>query len=160
MSTWEFMAMADKDKREIFGAAPAGVRCENRRAAYAVILDPDGRVAVVRERDRWFLPGGGSLAGESAEVTVLREIQEECGRRARILGKLGEAVQYFHDSRRWYEMVAVFFQAELDRESTSSPEYELVWLGQGEEGEGFFHPCHEWALSQARKAVGHGPTTD
>src|SRR5512145_2419119 len=118
--------MSDPDARPTFGSRPAGVTCEPRRAAYAVILDSRGRCAAVRAGDYWFLPGGGSFAGESAETTVLREIREECGCGARILGRIGEAVQYFKDSTRWYEMVAVFFRAELDGEPTSDAEYVLT----------------------------------
>lgn len=144
--------MADPNIRLTFGRCPAGVTCEDRRAAYAVILDPLGRVAVVDAGNRWFLPGGGSLAGESPEVTVLREIQEECGCRARILGQLGEALQYFRDATRWYKMVATFYRAEFEGAPSGSAEHELVWLEPGDMG-GFFHQCHEWAVTRAREAT-------
>jgi 8-oxo-dGTP pyrophosphatase MutT (NUDIX family) len=72
------------------------VPCQKRDAAYAVIRSGDGRVAVVREDRRWFLPGGGSLAGETPEQTVAREVLEECGRRARGLQRIGDAIQYFY----------------------------------------------------------------
>jgi 8-oxo-dGTP pyrophosphatase MutT (NUDIX family) len=141
--------MTDPVPPPTFGARPVGVPCEERPAAYAVIFDSFGRVAVVVAKDRWFLPGGGSLPGESAEATVLREIREECGRSARVTGRLGEAIQYFHDATRWYGMLAVFFRAEFVGGQTGSAEHELVWVDPGETG-GFYHQCHVWAVARGR----------
>src|SRR6185295_2798601 len=47
----------------------------------AVVLGPDGRVALVKHTyDRyWYLPGGAMKKGEAAEAAVRREIQEEIG---------------------------------------------------------------------------------
>ncbi len=90
---------------------------------------------------------------------MLREIREECGRQARILGPLGEATQYFRDSTRWYEMVAVFFRVELDRVVAHSPEFELAWLRPDEAVGSFFHACHEWALSRARAEASESSET-
>ena len=83
---------------------------------------------------------------------MLREIREECGRGARILGQLGEALQYFHDrsATRWYRMVAVFFRAEFDGDQSGPAEHELVWLDP-DDTTGFRHPCHQWALARARE---------
>jgi 8-oxo-dGTP diphosphatase len=50
--------------------------------AAAVILEPDGRVLLVRHtygRFNWDLPGGASDPGESVVETALRETREETG---------------------------------------------------------------------------------
>jgi ADP-ribose pyrophosphatase YjhB (NUDIX family) len=49
--------------------------------ARAIVLGPDGRVALVKHTyDRyWYLPGGAMKKGEAAEAAVRREIQEEIG---------------------------------------------------------------------------------
>jgi 8-oxo-dGTP diphosphatase len=49
-----------------------------------VIINSKGMVAVVKSPKGYFLPGGGSLPGETPEDTVLREVREEVGRGARI----------------------------------------------------------------------------
>lgn len=54
-----------------------------RIAAYALIRDSRDRVLLVRaapeDSGRWFLPGGGVEFGESPEVGLRREIEEETG---------------------------------------------------------------------------------
>ncbi|WP_433025806.1 NUDIX domain-containing protein [Actinomycetospora sp. CA-053990] len=49
-------------------------------AAGGVIVDPEGRVVVVRQRARtWSLPKGHVEAGEGVLDAARREIEEECG---------------------------------------------------------------------------------
>ncbi len=54
-----------------------------RQAARAVILDPAGRVLLVRftfpDRVVWACPGGGLEPGETHERAVIRELAEEVG---------------------------------------------------------------------------------
>ena len=52
-------------------------------AAYVLIVTDDGKVAMVKGREKHFLPGGGSLPGEAPEETALREAQEELARSVR-----------------------------------------------------------------------------
>jgi 8-oxo-dGTP diphosphatase len=60
------------------------------RAAGGVVLDPEGRVALVhRPRyDDWTLPKGKLDPGESFEDAALREVWEETGLRARLVREL------------------------------------------------------------------------
>lgn len=56
-----------------------------RTRAAAIILDNSNRILLVKHRDPetgetcWTMPGGGIEGGESAQETVIREVQEECG---------------------------------------------------------------------------------
>ena len=54
-----------------------------RRAARAVVLDPDDRILLVRfvfpAGDVWATPGGGIDEGESLEEAIRRELSEEVG---------------------------------------------------------------------------------
>jgi double-stranded uracil-DNA glycosylase len=63
-----------------------------RSAARALLLDPDGRVLLVRFADAysswWALPGGGVAAGETDADALARELAEECGPHAFELGPL------------------------------------------------------------------------
>jgi len=139
----------------VFGAAPAGVVCHPRPAAYVVVRAPDGRVAAIRAvafdgTTRCWLPGGAAKPDESPETTVGREVLEELGRAVRLTGRIGDAVQRFYavSEQRWYEMTAVFFRGEFDGEPIGAGSDELYWLDPTRECDAFFHAGHAWAASQ------------
>jgi len=141
----------------VFGEPPAGVGCRARLAAYVVVRDPGGRVAVVRVRAadgtmRSWLPGGESHPGESPETTAAREVREELGRGVRLDGRIGGAVQFFyaHAEQCWYEMTAVFFRGTFQGAPLGVGTDELVWLDADRDRASFFHACHAWAASQAQ----------
>lgn len=145
-----------------FGVREAGRAYRGRRAAYAVVFGGSDAVAAVRGASgRFWLPGGGSSRGESAEDTLLREVREELARGVRLIHRLGEATQYFHakDDDTHYRMEAVFFWVELTDELQRPAEHDLVWLPFDQLGAAFFHECHGWAVSQAvalRQGLGGG----
>ena len=57
----------------------------------SVVLDDQGRVALVRRKDNglWALPGGGMELGESIEDCAVREVKEETGLDVEITGLVG-----------------------------------------------------------------------
>lgn len=66
-------------------------------AAGAVVLDPGGRVLLVRRgrapsAGEWTLPGGRLEPGESPEQAVVRELREETAIEGRIVAALGVVV--------------------------------------------------------------------
>ena len=51
-----------------------------RQRATAIVLDQDGKVVMVQERNgNWSLPGGKIEGGKTSIATILRELQEETG---------------------------------------------------------------------------------
>lgn len=98
--------------------AVAGGKWES---AGGVVIDDEGRVALVEQRDakrrwRWTLPKGRIDAGESAEAAALREVYEESGLRAEIVRPL-----VMHDGRAhftyYYEMRLVADEGRHDGET-------------------------------------------
>jgi G:T/U-mismatch repair DNA glycosylase len=77
-----------------------------RRAARAVVLDPDDRLLLVRfewpYETVWATPGGGLDAGETHEHAIVRELAEECGLRGFELGPcIWTREQWFADMPGW-----------------------------------------------------------
>jgi len=147
--------MTAHDYGPVFGAAPVGVVCYPRRAAYAVISNSHGGVAAIRAAlldgtSKYWLPGGGMQPTESPEEAVVREVREELGRDIYMLGRVGQAVQFFYAATedRWYEMTAIFIRARFENEGAGSGEYQLHWLDALHHAE-FFHACHAWAATLA-----------
>jgi 8-oxo-dGTP pyrophosphatase MutT (NUDIX family) len=91
----------------------------DRRAARVLLLDPSGRVLLLRgcdparpEHRYWFTVGGGLEAGESLSEAAVREVYEETGLRitgADLVGPVRtDTVQFPFDSR-WYSQEQTFF---------------------------------------------------
>ena len=66
-----------------------------RRAARAVLLDCEGRLALmyVGGLDLYTLPGGGMEEGEDVMATIHREMLEETGCNCEITGELGYTIE-------------------------------------------------------------------
>jgi 8-oxo-dGTP pyrophosphatase MutT (NUDIX family) len=97
------------------------------------VIRRDGQLLVARQRsaEAWsFLPGGHVEPGERIEVALLREITEELGINATIVGFLG-AVEYgyVHGGVPHHELNLVFDVAIGDAETVSQEEHlEFHWL--------------------------------
>jgi 8-oxo-dGTP diphosphatase len=105
------------------------------QAAGGVVVRADGRVAVVhRPRyDDWSLPKGKLDAGEGFEAAALREVEEETGVRARIVGEL-PSVRYVDNKGR--DKLVRWFRMELDGEpgafASNDEVDDLRWLTPAE----------------------------
>jgi len=134
----------------IFGEPLPGRRYVVRRAAYAVIWGAEAKVATVKTRRGYFLPGGGIESGESDETGLHREIREECARQFVLVRRIGEAIQWFRASRGFFEGHHVFFSGRFASEASGQGEHELVWLEPARAGSLLFHASHQWAIGLPR----------
>jgi 8-oxo-dGTP pyrophosphatase MutT (NUDIX family) len=137
-----------------FGVMNTAVAYTPRSAAYAVIMDQQGRIAAVTGNQGYFLPGGGSLPDETPEQTIRREVKEELAHEVRIVSQIGEAVQYFFADQEHYRMEAHFFAAEFVGGAKGTGEHELHWLAAETSGKMLYHESLAWAVSQGRSSTG------
>ena len=86
----------------------------NVRAAGVVIRDRRLLLHWKDHESMWTLPGGRVEFGETAEVTVAREMEEELGAKAQELRLLWVVEHFFDlsDARRWHQ-IGYYFHATL-----------------------------------------------
>lgn len=67
-----------------------------REAARAVVVDEDGKIALlyVTKKNYYKLPGGGIEEGEDKIIAVKRECQEEIGCDVEVVSEIGSIVEY------------------------------------------------------------------
>ncbi len=80
-----------------FGRPWPGREHKPRPGAYGVVFDAEGRLLVVEEFQRLYLPGGGLDPGETPEQALHREFEEETGYTVVIERAIGEAREYVAD---------------------------------------------------------------
>lgn len=80
-----------------FGRPRPGRDHKPRPGAYGVVFDAEGRLLVVEEFARLYLPGGGLDPGETPEQALHREFEEETGYTVVIERVIGEAREYVAD---------------------------------------------------------------
>jgi len=117
--------------------------------AYALILDDENRVLLVRAANgRFYLPGGRIEASETAQQALAREIEEECGWSVRVTAPLGEAFQAILDGG--VMLRASFWRAEIIGVAHDEPEHQLLWTPRTEAASRLHRASDVSALSLLR----------
>ena len=121
----------------------------DRRAARVLLLDPSGRVLLLRgcdparpEHRYWFTVGGGLEDGESLADAAVREVFEETGLRittADLVGPVRSDKVNFPFDGRWYSQLQSFYVVRAD-----AFEPDLGNLGEYEIGNVF--AAHWWSV--------------
>jgi 8-oxo-dGTP pyrophosphatase MutT (NUDIX family) len=109
------------------------------QAAGGVVRSKSGKVLVFNRRGKWDLPKGKIDPGETAPVTALREIEEECGLSDLTIGK--EIITTYHtyllDNKpllkqtTWFE-VAFDGDEEMVVPQVAEDITEIIWLQPGD----------------------------
>lgn len=122
----------------------------SRPGAYALISDSRDRVGIIRTPKGYFLPGGGIDLGETAEDALIRELREELGWTARILSRIGEAVQYLVAEGEGHLAVrGTFFRVcLLEKVIKGESDCELEWLSASEAIQRLWRRSDAWAVGQ------------
>ncbi len=111
------------------------------RVGVGVVILTEGQVLLVRRgappsRGKWSLPGGLVQLGESAEAAAVREVEEECGLRVRLLGLAGVVDRITRDAegqvRYHYVLVDYVAVPEVGIARAGSDAAEVRWVSLGD----------------------------
>jgi len=111
------------------------------RVGVGAVVLKDGQVLLVKRgappsRGKWSLPGGLVELGESTEAAAIREVEEECGLKVRLLGIAGVIDRITRDDqgRVRYHWVLIDYAAVPDDGSprAGSDAAEVRWIPLGE----------------------------
>lgn len=136
-----------------FGERVAGVVYRRRPGAYAVILAPDGKVALVQGKGDFHLPGGGLEPGEDALTALHRETREETGLVIEDPTWLGAADQILSPTggTAWVKACTYYLVTRYQEGSDiTPPEHELSWATPADAAERLLHESHAWAVKRAQ----------
>ena len=107
------------------------------RAGVGVVVLREGEVLLVKRgappsQGKWSLPGGLIQLGETTEGAALREVEEECGLKVRLVGLAGVVERIIRDSddRVRYHYVLVDYAAvpESGAAEAGSDAAEVRWV--------------------------------
>jgi len=128
----------------------AGVGClVVRPSAYGFAVDGEGRLAVVRDAEGMFLPGGGIEPGETPEAAVAREMLEECGLVIEVAACVAKAVQLVQaEDGTTIEKRSFFFETRIDgsRPAATLPGHQTFWIAPPSAAELLSHESQAWAV--------------
>ena len=130
-----FLSIKDSDVFENTIAEPEVYKV--RPTAKGVVIDGEGKIALLSNGEHSLFPGGGVEDGESFEVAFVRECMEEIGCEINIISHIGDVLQLRAKSITKYDVH--FFVGKVIGEKglpTTTQEVELActisWLAPGE----------------------------
>lgn len=152
-----------------FGAPAAGRAYPDRPAAF-VVVERDGRIAVVLVSPkngavRRDLPGGGIDPGETPAQAATRECGEEAGLRVAVAAEPFLRADHFfiNQDGQSNNTRGVFFAGSLEAEAPElkiEDDHSLVWMAPGEALLALDRDSHAWAVAAwLRASQGRRPRT-
>ncbi len=105
---------------------------QKRVGAYAIIINKQKKLAVIKTKKGYFLPGGGKEKNESFIKCLIRECLEETGYQLVIIKKLGQGNCYMYSARlkKNLENIGHFYHCAIKKflDKKTEPDHTLVWL--------------------------------
>ncbi|MDQ0194582.1 NUDIX domain-containing protein [Paenibacillus wynnii] len=134
-----------------FGDNIDGITYRDRPGVYAVI-EKENKIAVVKTKDRIFLPGGGIEGAESYQECLRRECSEELGCDIEVGYYIGNAAQYtfsFKDKQP-LKIIGHFYFVTITGLNNLKIEddHELVWLSSDKAIQSMDVEFQAWAINE------------
>lgn len=112
-----------------FGKSVPGREPEERPGAYGLAFS-EGRLLVVENKRRLYLPGGALNAGELPEEALHREVLEETGYEIERAVPLAQAAQYVDSPDGYFNKICAFFAVDVGHRVRNyySPGHSPEWV--------------------------------
>lgn len=143
----------------IFGKKEEELNYKVRTGAYAIILNSEKEVALIRANgQQYFLPGGGLENGETHEQCLKREMYEESGYELIIKTFIGRAKRYFISTLPVNEPIesdAYFYSCELGnkKKEPSDKDAFLEWVKIDDAIKMLYHEHQSWGIKEIEKSL-------
>lgn len=142
---------------EYIGTKKEGIDYSERRAAYALIQNDEGKVAIVYQTGELYgemynMIGGAVEEGESTEEALIRETEEEIGYKlenVKYLENLG--CYYYVDFLDKYQLALIdFYTADFGEKISEQTEegVELIWMDIEEAARKMYFEYHRYFLKK------------
>jgi 8-oxo-dGTP pyrophosphatase MutT (NUDIX family) len=127
-----------------FGIADHPEQSVERPGVYGIIVNSEGKVALVSDHSRFHLPGGGIKADESKIEALKREVLEETGLVVKKATEMSTARQFCGSINKIcsYFMVREFG---ICRQN-AQPEFKVIWIEPSEAAARLDHESHAWGI--------------
>jgi 8-oxo-dGTP diphosphatase len=138
----------------IFGEKVIGKSYIARVGIYAIILSDDKeKLAIIKTKTGYFLPGGGLEADETHLQCLIREAKEEMGWKIEIGKYLGNSASFFFSTTKkdYYYNDCYFYFAEKVVQSSypTESDHGVVWLTPARAIKKLWHKNQAWAVEKA-----------
>ena len=137
-----------------FGDKAAGAIYKDRPGVYAVIAC-EGKIAVVKTKDRVFLPGGGLEGEETHQACLQRECSEELGCHVEVGAYIGKALQYLfsYKDKQPLKIIGHFYSAIIIGENhlKIDEDHDLFWVTPEEAVRSMYVEFQAWAIKEFLK---------
>ncbi len=148
------MISTSDDAIPVFGRKLEAVTYIDRPGAYGLLFNEAGHLAVVQTSHGFFLPGGGIEPGESDEMGLRRELEEEIGHQLIRAVFILKAVQYHWSEfyQKHFRKIGSFYHIKTQTRSQEHVQsgHTLHWIERHRAATGLSQEFQRWAVSQIR----------
>jgi 8-oxo-dGTP diphosphatase len=135
-----------------FGEKTEGIQYKERKAVYALIVNENDEIAVIKTERGYFLPGGGLEKNETIKKCLHRELLEETGYSIEIKKFIGTAAIYEFSPKlkEYLKGIGYFYKVNLIKKISEPIENDhyLVWLKKEEAINSMLLEHQNWAIKE------------
>lgn len=105
------------------------------KAAGGLVTNTHNQYLMIKRLGKWDLPKGKAEKGETDEITALREVEEECGIKAKLGRKIGNTWHLYKTKKFYVLKRTKWFNMSLISDKNMKPQIEenieeIIWVSE------------------------------